>query len=241
MIDFHTHILPRIDDGSRDLGMTEAMLREEGRQGVRLVIATPHFYADEMSIDGFLERRAMAMAETEGVRHKAEETLPAVLAGAEVRYFDGIGAAKEIAALCVEGTETMLLELPVYQWGHGVLKDVEALVEKRKLTVVLAHVERSFPFQRDRSVWDRVMSLPLMPQVNGGGFLKRSGLLRANRRQRFCMSFLADRFDVIVGSDCHNMRDRAPNLKQARAAIAAALGSQTLERTDAAVNRALGR
>ena len=183
----------------------------------------------------------MAMAETEGVRHKAEETLPAVLAGAEVHYFDGIGAAKEIAALCVEGTETMLLELPVDQWGQGVLKDVEALVEKRKLTVVLAHVERSFPFQRDRSVWDRVMSLPLMPQVNGGGFLKRSGLLRANRRQRFCMSFLADRFDVIVGSDCHNMRDRAPNLEQARAAIAAALGSQALERTDAAVKRALGR
>ena len=118
MIDFHTHILPRIDDGSRDLGMTEAMLREEGRQGVRLVIATPHFYADEMSIDGFLERRAMAMAETEGVRHKAEETLPAVLAGAEVRYFDGIGAAKEIAALCVEGTETMLLELR-YMDGRG--------------------------------------------------------------------------------------------------------------------------
>ena len=36
LIDFHTHILPGIDDGSREPGMTEAMLREEKRQGVEL-------------------------------------------------------------------------------------------------------------------------------------------------------------------------------------------------------------
>ena len=29
MIDFHTHILPGIDDGSRDIQMTEQMLEKE--------------------------------------------------------------------------------------------------------------------------------------------------------------------------------------------------------------------
>ena len=34
MIDFHTHILPGIDDGSKDIAMTEEMLRREAAMGV---------------------------------------------------------------------------------------------------------------------------------------------------------------------------------------------------------------
>ena len=43
MIDFHTHILPGIDDGSRDIQMTEQMLEKEAATGVTLVYATPPF------------------------------------------------------------------------------------------------------------------------------------------------------------------------------------------------------
>ncbi|MBR3739379.1 MAG: hypothetical protein IKN04_02845 [Clostridia bacterium] len=43
LIDFHAHILPGIDDGSREADMTEAMPREEKRQGVELIATTPHF------------------------------------------------------------------------------------------------------------------------------------------------------------------------------------------------------
>ena len=43
VIDFHTHILPGIDDGSSDLQMSMAMLNEERHQGVDVVVLTPHF------------------------------------------------------------------------------------------------------------------------------------------------------------------------------------------------------
>ena len=33
MVDFHTHILPGIDDGSQDVDMTKDMLLEEQKQG----------------------------------------------------------------------------------------------------------------------------------------------------------------------------------------------------------------
>lgn len=45
MIDFHTHILPGIDDGSRSVEMTMQMLNAETEQGVTGIVATPHFYA----------------------------------------------------------------------------------------------------------------------------------------------------------------------------------------------------
>ena len=57
MIDFHTHILPGIDDGSRDIQMTEQMLEKEAASGVTLVYATPHFYAHRTGVSSFLAKR----------------------------------------------------------------------------------------------------------------------------------------------------------------------------------------
>ena len=45
MIDWHSHILPEMDDGSRDTDESIAMLEALKHQGVDTVIATPHFHA----------------------------------------------------------------------------------------------------------------------------------------------------------------------------------------------------
>ena len=56
MIDFHCHILPEMDDGSKDAGMSLAMLDMEREQGVTEVVFTPHFYAQEDSVVHFLRK-----------------------------------------------------------------------------------------------------------------------------------------------------------------------------------------
>ena len=43
-IDFHCHILPKMDDGSDSINTSLAMLRAEHTQGVNRVVLTPHFY-----------------------------------------------------------------------------------------------------------------------------------------------------------------------------------------------------
>ena len=43
IIDIHAHILPGIDDGSRDWDESRRMLEESYRQGIRYIIATPHY------------------------------------------------------------------------------------------------------------------------------------------------------------------------------------------------------
>ena len=57
MIDFHSHILPAMDDGSRNIEESLQMLRMLQEQGVERVIATPHFYADENPPDVFAPPR----------------------------------------------------------------------------------------------------------------------------------------------------------------------------------------
>ncbi len=43
MIDVHTHILPRMDDGSKSAEESIRMLKMQAEQGVRCVVASPHF------------------------------------------------------------------------------------------------------------------------------------------------------------------------------------------------------
>lgn len=241
LIDFHTHILPGIDDGSQDISMTEIMLREEMRQGVNLVAATPHFYADQISIDGFLDRRAQAQAQTERLIQEADTPLPAVIDGAEVYYFPGMGHAQEISRLCIGETNTILVELPFEQWDSDVLRDVEALITRQKLNVVLAHVERYIGFQKDKSVWNRMLALPLTPQINAGSFRKSSGLFHSDKKRKFCLDFLQAFPRTIVGSDCHNLENRPPNLAFAMEEIGNALCAESLQSIDAAVRKVLGR
>ena len=62
IIDFHTHVLPGMDDGSKSVEMSMEMLRREAAQGIRQVIATPHFYPWREHPEQFLERRDQAAA-----------------------------------------------------------------------------------------------------------------------------------------------------------------------------------
>ena len=60
MIDWHNHVLPKMDDGSHSVAESIAMLQAQAEQGITTVIATPHFYANDESIATFLERRSRA-------------------------------------------------------------------------------------------------------------------------------------------------------------------------------------
>ena len=86
MVDLHSHILPGIDDGSRSLEMTEAMLAEMGKQGIHTVAATPHFYANRDLPEAFLQRRKKALEQVAGLTGN----YPKIIPGAEVVYFDGM-------------------------------------------------------------------------------------------------------------------------------------------------------
>ena len=70
-------------------------------------------------------------------------------------------------------------------------------IRKQRLRVVLAHVERYDEFQKDRSAWDEVFSLPLIPQINTGSFIKKkTGLFRTDKKRKFAMQFLKTHPDV---------------------------------------------
>lgn len=231
MIDFHTHILPGIDDGSRDIDMTIAMLEAERAQGVSHIYATPHFYANRRSVSAFLERRAGALEKTMQVLASRPE-LPGITAGAEVYYFSGIGRAEQISSLCIEGTNILLLEMPFDQWHSDAIRDIEDLMNRMGLRIILAHVERYERFQKDKSTWNRIINMPLVLQMNSESFIETGSWLRPNHKHRLCLELLSDYEDCIIGTDCHNLTDRAPNLAEARKMIEKKAGAARLAHLD---------
>ena len=110
MIDVHCHVLPGIDDGSRSVEMSIDMLHEMKKQGIDKVIATPHFYPMSNSPERFLTNRQRAY---EQLMEAVDEDCPVIVLGAEVMYFEGISRFDGLRDFRAEGTEILLLEMPL--------------------------------------------------------------------------------------------------------------------------------
>lgn len=224
MIDFHSHVLSGIDDGSGDLLETRELLKMEWQQGVRQLLATPHFYAQQESVQHFLEKREKSRKQLFDLQKP--DMVPELRMAAEVYYFPGMGQAKMLSSLCMEDRSLILVEMPFVQWTGEMYRDVKDIIEKQHLTVLLAHVERYYEFQKDRTIWEEMFALPLYSQINAGS------LIKGGRKRRFSLKFIKAGHPVLLGTDCHNMRFRPPNLQEGREVLARKLGNHILEEID---------
>lgn len=204
IVDFHTHILPGMDDGSADPAESAAMLAEEARQGVDLVVLTPHFYATENSPRQFLARRSAAY---QRLMQVVRPEFPQLRLGAEVQYFEGMSRVESLDGLTVEGTPLLLLEMPFSRWPSRTVSEVLELNDQQGMQVVLAHVERYLSMQREE-VWRTFAENGVLMQASASAF-------RSWGKRRKIRSMMRDGMIQFFGSDCHNMDDRPPNLNAA--------------------------
>lgn len=213
MIDIHSHILPELDDGSSSVSESLLMLGEMRRQGAEIVAATPHFEGHREAVDSFLERRAKSF---EALSEALTEDLPQIRLGAEVLYFEGISRMEGLKSLCIEGTNLLLLEMPVTKWSSYTVGEVVKLSHTGAVRVVIAHFERCIPAQKRRML-DYLLENDLLIQANASYFLER-------RTRRRAISLLKKNKIHFLGSDSHNMKERAPKLNAAYNLIGKKLG-----------------
>ena len=220
-IDLHSHILPQLDDGSDSVEMSLAMLYQMAEQGVDVVCATSHYYAKYSSIPAFCERRAEALERLSSV---LTAELPRVLPAAEVAYFPHM-EEQDLTPLCIQGTRTLMLEMPFSDWTGLQLETVEALVLDCRYDVVLVHPERFCFSKSNRHKLEKLAELPIGLQVNAGS------LLRWGTR-RLALDLLQMAQYPLLGSDCHNLTSRPPNLKEGRKVVMQKLGEAFLKKID---------
>lgn len=221
IVDFHSHILPGIDDGSKSLEQSIAMLKKEAEQGITHVVATPHFYPRHDSPERFLKRRYEAEMRLREAMEK-HPGLPELTVGAEVYFFPGISESDGVSQLTIGGKGSILIEMPMDPWTDRMYRELEDLALRRGLTPVVAHVDRYISPLRTHGIPKRLEQLPVLVQANAEFFLNRFTAPMALRMLKHGQIHL-------LGSDCHNLTSRAPNLGAAAKVIGTRLGPNILE------------
>ncbi len=204
MIDWHSHLLPAIDDGSRSVSESLSILEMMASQGVNTVVATPHFYANAEQVDKFLERREKSF---EDLKSRLPENSPNILLGAEVKYYPGISKLESLEKLTAQGSKLLLLEMPMIKWTEYTVRELEELASLKGITVMLAHIERYLKLQSS-DVWNRLYESGVLMQVNASFFLEF-------RTRRKALEMLKNGKIHFIGSDCHNITSRPPRIGKA--------------------------
>lgn len=218
MVDFHCHLLPKIDDGSSSVDESLKILEKLSEQTVELVVATPHFIANNESVESFLHRRQRAYEE---LSEKLYDGLPDIRLGAEVEFYEGISNLDGLNKLCIEGTNIILIEMPNAKWTKCVVNELYRLVSLGNIQIMIAHVERCL-YMQDPYVVDYLLRNGVIMQSNASHFI------RTLTKRKACRN-LRNNIIHVLGSDSHNMTSRPPRIKEALDVIEKKLGTEAVE------------
>ena len=196
MLDFHSHILPEIDDGAQSVEESVVMLKMLKEQGVKTIALTSHYIAMDESPDAFLQRR---------------DEMPKLLLGAEVYYYPNICKMDELSKLTLSDTGLLLLEMPMAPWGEYTIKEITDLVNSTNIQVVIAHIERAIKYQKKDTI-QRLIDNGVLMQVNASFFITKS-------TRRKALKMLKNDQIHFIGSDCHNVKYRPPKIDEALSII----------------------
>jgi protein-tyrosine phosphatase len=211
--DFHSHILPQIDDGSKNTEESISMLSILRNDGVETVYATPHFYPQYETVKEFLRRRhdswdKLKKALSETVQ---PETFPDVKIGAEVYFVPSKIKAdmKELPELCIEGTDFLLFELPYENYGKTLVNAVSSFITGCKHTVVLAHIERYTDVMSEPHL-NEILQNEVLAQINCTSVIENG-----YREMKLIRRLSHDRIARFLGTDAHGAVRRPPEYAKA--------------------------
>lgn len=194
LTDLHTHILPGIDDGAKDLESSVEILLAQKASGVERVALTPHFYPLREELEVFLEKRQKAFEQLLPVWNA--ETMPQLRLGAEVHYATSL-AEMNLRKLTLEQSDYLLLELSdTAVPAH--IEQILGIMLEQGITPILAHVERCCYFRED--------PVRLVRLIEKGALAQVSALaLARTKTDKFANICLQKRVAQIIASDVHGI------------------------------------
>lgn len=222
IVDIHSHVLPGVDDGAKDMAMTEQMIVALYEQGVRTLFATPH-----VSLHSRDDKAQRVQRAYEKVKEFVKENYPdmQIVLGSEVYMEPGmLERIKNEPTLTMNESPYVLCE---FSFG-GAYRDMYALLQqlvRARLKPVIAHVERYSCLQGQWDLIAELREMGVLMQINAESL---SGKMFDRRYKYGKALILADVID-FVGSDTHDMAGRKPLMDQAEKTIVKLVGKEKAE------------
>lgn len=205
-IDFHTHILPAVDDGAKSFEESLKMLKMLKAQGVDAAALSPHFYPSlESSVEEYRERIVPVF---EKFKEAVKDIYPELFLGCEVHLFHGISTFSALESLCIGESKYILIELPYRRISSKTVDDIIDLALSRKVVPILAHIERYRKYEN----YDRLLSL--ISEGYALGQINAYSLLRFKSRHAACR-LIKDGYVSFIASDAHSADNNPPRIDEA--------------------------
>ena len=219
MIDLHCHMLPGIDDGVRDLPTALKMAELAVADGITLTACTPHIYP------GLFENTHEGISEAVSAfrRELYVAGIPLQLTyGADIQVVPDLVQGLQGGALpTLHGSRYFLFEPP----HHVSLPRLGDLLHNALLSgyvPIITHPERLSYINSDYDMFLAAARQGAWIQLTGGSLLGRFG----PRVKKVTERFLKDGVVHLLASDGHNLKNRTPELAEARDAAMALVGEE---------------
>lgn len=215
-VDMHCHIVPYVDDGANDMDEAIKMLKMEYAEGVRTIIATPHFRKKmfetprEDIIKQFLRLRDAA-------KNVGDEGIQMYL-GCELHSnMDLASLLREKKVSSMAGSRYVLLEFSGSAESKYIRERTYSLISSG-YKPILAHIERIEKLRKDLELVEELIDMGARMQVN------TESITGDFSTKRFCKKLMKNELLHFVGTDCHGSSYRVPKMKEAYNYVAKKFG-----------------
>ena len=221
MIDFHTHILPNVDDGSKSIDETFELLNEAKKAGFDTIISTSHYIEDYYNVN-VSEREVWINAISE-ILKKENNDLKLYL-GNEVYLTENIMELLETGkATTINKSRYILFEFPMNTKPMNMYDIIYDMLQN-KLIPILAHPERYTYVQKEPEIIYVLIQKGVLMQANYGSIIGRYG----EKAQLMVRKFFENNMIHFLGSDVHKKNTIYPRITQALNEIKDIIGKEKL-------------
>lgn len=208
MIDIHTHILPGLDDGARDMDEALRMIRHAWQRGTTELILTPHFAPAYGYNNSDIELLDQTFQKLCGIVYERER-IPVILhPGMEVLYENHrefVNHMEHYFTLC--GGEYFLMEYDFGVEEDRFLEGIQTALSYGQIPVI-AHPERYACVQENPELVREGKRKGAWFQMNKGSLSGRHG----ERARRSAVRLMDLDLIDFVASDAHDSRIRHTGL-----------------------------
>lgn len=219
MIDFHSHILPGVDDGARTEDESRQMIIEAKQYGFEKVISTSHYAVDCYEVPEYKRKTLL-----EELKHTKD--IPELYLGSEVFItFNILNLLKEFKASTINGTRYVLFELPLRRHFPN-YKDIINNLINNDYKLILAHPERYSEVQDNFDILHELSDMGVLFQSNFGSFVGLYGLGAKSTVKKM----LSKELISFMGTDVHRPGHSYPLVPKALRKMSKIASEEYIER-----------
>ncbi|MBU9735525.1 hypothetical protein KTH89_03185 [Lachnospiraceae bacterium ASD5720] len=205
-IDIHSHILPGVDDGARNMEETLKMAEIAYKEGIRTIFATSHYRPGRFACPKEKLRAKLSKTQEEISRFFPELKL---VQGNEIYYgMEALEAIQEKRICTLAGSRYILVEFSVSS-EFGFVRDGLYKIILEGYRPVLAHVERYHAVCKKLDQIAELLELGVGIQVNADSITGESGY----QLKQISRKLLKRDYVHFVATDAHSSRSRTPRMQ----------------------------